>query len=574
MAFDRASVKGLPEGANVQVIKDVPYVYFRYQWKDAAGKVKYARDYLGTVENGQFIPNDYYLRLRPTKDKRPEERWSAKQRKEMAVSAISFEDQNTSEEKQVVSDADIQTKSVGVTALVASILDQNGMIEDALEMFGGDLVTTTRLLNIAIGAAITAKPTYLSADESKVQMFLGNQTCPTSPRASELHQKIGEKLDLSARISKRRIARLHDQPMLALDGSRIDCNSDKILDAVVGRRKNGSYASQINFSLLVDASSGSPVGYRYFSGNTNDVSTLEDFTNIWNAYGLVDKDPMIVVDRGYYSQESLIKLGNQGYRFLAGAKTGYKLVKSIIEERNSEFYEASSLLENADFYGVQEDKMLEGKTGKLPVKVSVFRNPIEEMAATRRFFKRLSKFESEWIKGKADKDDELLNFYDEAKAGEPLQRNMVRITEECFLMGYFAFVSNAKAELEESLDIYKLRNEAEVVFKLMLGNLLRTTRVHSSQALEGLLFTTFVALGILTNLRVRMKADLNGQPISSSYTIAEVFARLKKIQLIELEGKKYLINVSAKDKKLVEALGFAGLYDSPDAVLNALTKFR
>ncbi len=73
------------------------------------------------------------------------------------------------------------------------------------------------------------------------------------------------------------------------------------------------------------------------------------------------------------------------------------------------------------------------------------------------------------------------------------------ITEECFLMGYFAFVSNAKAELEESLDIYKLRNEAEVVFKLMLGNLLRTTRVHSSQALEGLLFTTFVALSILTN---------------------------------------------------------------------------
>ena len=49
---------------------------------------------------------------------------------------------------------------------------------------------------------------------------------------------------------------------------------------------------------------------------------------------------------------------------------------------------------------------------------------------------------------------------------------------------------------------------------------------------------------------------------------------MKKIQLIELEGKKYLINVSAKDKQVVEALGFAGLYDSPDAVLNALTKFK
>ena len=67
MAFDRSGVKGLPEGSNVQVIKEVPYVYFRYQWKDSTGKVKYARDYLGTVEDGQFVPNDYYLRLRPTK---------------------------------------------------------------------------------------------------------------------------------------------------------------------------------------------------------------------------------------------------------------------------------------------------------------------------------------------------------------------------------------------------------------------------------------------------------------------------------------------------------------------------
>ena len=69
-----------------------------------------------------------------------------------------------------------------------------------------------------------------------------------------------------------------------------------------------------------------------------------------------------------------------------------------------------------------------------------------------------------------------------------------------------------------------------------------------------------------------MKADLNGQPVCSTYTIAEVFARLKKIQLIEIEGKKYLINVSGKDKKLVEALGFGGSYDSPEAALKPLMR--
>ncbi|MEI3011925.1 MAG: hypothetical protein V8T46_06790 [Sutterella seckii] len=56
---------------------------------------------------------------------------------------------------------------MGVTALAASILDQNGMIDDLLELFDGDVNLVTRLLNIAMGAAITAKPTYLSADESE-----------------------------------------------------------------------------------------------------------------------------------------------------------------------------------------------------------------------------------------------------------------------------------------------------------------------------------------------------------------------------------------------------------------------
>ena len=204
--------------------------------------------------------------------------------------------------------------------------------------------------------------------------------------------------------------------------------------------------------------------------------------------------------------------------------------------------------------------------------VSVFRNPVEEMAAARRLFKRLPKLESGWIQGKADLDDELLVFYDSPEIIKPLKRNMFRISEECFLLGYFAFVSNAGIEAGKALDAYKLRNEVEVVFKLMLGSLLRTTRVHSSQALDGLLFTTFIALGILTSLRARMKACFNGQPVSSSFTIAEILARLKKIQIVEINGQRHLINVSDKDRQLVKALGFAGLYDSPEAVLKPLMK--
>ena len=71
--------------------------------------------------------------------------------------------------------------SFGVTAQATGILNQNGMIDYLLELFYGDVNLVTCLLNIATGVAATAKPTYLSVDESMVRMFFGNTTCPISP---------------------------------------------------------------------------------------------------------------------------------------------------------------------------------------------------------------------------------------------------------------------------------------------------------------------------------------------------------------------------------------------------------
>jgi hypothetical protein len=52
---------------------------------------------------------------------------------------------------------------------------------------------------------------------------------------------------------------------------------------------------------------------------------------------------------------------------------GRECLARILNETFS--YEATELLENADFYGLQEAKVLEGQAGKLDVNVSVFRNP-------------------------------------------------------------------------------------------------------------------------------------------------------------------------------------------------------
>ena len=61
------------------------------------------------------------------------------------------------------------------------------------------------------------------------------------------------------------------------------------------------------------------------------------------------------------------------------------------------------------------------------------------------------------------------------------------------------------------------------------------------------------------------------QPPRGSSTVAAPPTPHKQTQP-DLFGKTYLINVSGKDKKLVEALGFGGIYDSPETALNPLMR--
>ena len=58
--------------------------------------------------------------------------------------------------------------------------------------------------------------------------------------------------------------------LLALDGTRVDCSSDNISLAEVGKRKDGTYGKQLNFSVLFNATTGQCLSYRLYSGNCPD----------------------------------------------------------------------------------------------------------------------------------------------------------------------------------------------------------------------------------------------------------------------------------------------------------------
>lgn len=566
-------VKGLPKGACIQSNR---YVYFSYAFR-SNGKSKHERDYLGTIENGVFVPNDYYKLRSPTRENRPLDNW--KDPVQCAKAEQRLKDRQAAQSTLDVPAGEDLSKSVGVTALAVSMLYKSGMVEDVGNaVFNGNVEDTMHTINLGMHAAVTAVPTYFAYGEAQIQKFIGTG-CLSSPRASEFHQRIGSQAgDLAFRIGCARGKRVRSNDLLALDGTRIESNSRQIGLAAVGKNKKGGFSQQINFSMLVNATTGMAVGYRLFAGNINDMQTLEEFSNLWQDIGIAQKNTTLLLDRGYFRQDELLKLVKANMRFIVGAKTSLKEIRSIIENDNHLFYSSSHIVPDKDCYGVVRHIELMAPDGdRREAMAYIYRNPMTTMLEVSALKKELKKVQDGWMHGTVEADDKRLDFFKDPVPGEPLELDEFYFDNHCYDMGFFAFVSNRKLPIEQALSHYSLRNEAEVTFKTMMGNLIRTTRVHSTAALNGLVFTSFIGLSILTELRALLRRpDENGVPLSKTYTMHELLKTLQRITLVRDAngGRCRLLNVTEKDRKLVACLGFEGLFDDAEEVNNLLSARR
>ena len=197
-----------------------------------------------------------------------------------------------------------------------------------------------------------------------------------------------------------------------------------------------------------------------------------------------------------------------------------------------------------------------------------------------------------WTTGKASADDPLLRFFKDPVKGEELTRDWNEINQYCYMQGFFACTTNVNETPDGLLSKYRLRNEVEVLFKLMFGDMYRTTRMQSTPVLEGQVFTVFVGLGILGRLR---QALMNKVPARKNVraasvdlidpedgtrvlldwmTISELITRLRKIMLVKEHGKCRLLHVTQADKDFVAQLGYPGLFDSADEVDQLLSAKR
>ena len=542
------------------------------------------------------------LTCSPVASVRNPERWKDPQQREKALAEQKEmeelrkqqEEKEAQEEKkrqtakfwrklELCAESEDIARQIGASGFMTKLLYENGLVADVARVLDYDIERTMFVINHGLHLALTSKATYLAKPESNSVKFIGIGCC-SSQRASEHFNSMGQSLQLSQRMSKYRMECLVSAgDQVSVDGTFLDCNSTQISAAKVGKRKNGTYGQQINFALLVNSSSGLPVGYRWYSGDTHDVTTLDDLVEMWIDNGFQKKKAEFVWDRGYFDKERMQRFDQEGFRYISGAKVGLKAIKEIIDTYNSEFYSANSLLEHHYCHGKKVPIYGTKDNGEPEAVGYLYFSPNKYMAEIRSLRKELEEAQKKWRDGKLNKNASILDLFEPPEEGKELVLNEKRFEDECYLRGFFACVSSTDQSLDELLDKYRLRNEVEVNFRLMLGDLHRTTRVQSSQSLDGMLLVTFVALSLLGNLRTMLKRklpaheniravncdimDFNEEyPLSDYYTISEMLTELKSVVAIRSHRTQQtrLINLTSKQKGLLKELGCEGLFDNAD----------
>jgi len=585
-------VKDLPEGARLQTYKKskVVSVFFPYHFRDNDGKAKTERDYIGSVKNGKFVPNLFYIQTNPTKAHRDPKLWKNPTRRKKALGQLREEERFLEStdwhELELTANDDI-TRQIGATALCTQILYEEHLVDDVARTLDYNVEATMHALNLGLHLALTSKASYLAASESETCKFIG-YGCQSSQRISEYFSKIGGSLQLSARLMRHRLNSMTQKgDLVAIDGSYLDSNSKKISIAAIGKRKNQTYGPQVNFSLVSNATTGVPLGYRCYSGDTHDAKTLEDMIELWKDAGINEKKLEFLWDRGYYNADRLAELSASGFRFISGAKTGLNIIKKIIDERNHEFYQARNLLEHHYCFGLTEDVALGNKS---KAKAYVYFSPNKQMVETRQLQDELKKVQEKWLDGTLNPDDPLLFLFKKPVYGKPLEIDQEQVDQECYIRGFFACLSNSKQSADEVLQKYRTRNEIEVLFRLMMEHLLKTTRVQSTATLEGLLFVVFIALSILSRLRKILQtkvpskrsvraANSNILSFDKTYslddyvTISEALNEFRGITAtVSKRTKKVrLYNATNRKLDLLAQMGYGGLFDDAEAVWKLLS---
>ena len=388
----------------------------------------------------------------------------------------------------------------------------------------------------------------------------------SSQRSSELFASITEedKTTFFKLQGKRRI----DKEFWAYDTTTISSHSEQLRQVQYGKNKENDPLPQFNLALVFGEESNLPFYYRKLAGNIPDSKTVKNLLADLNVLGF--SKTKFVMDRGFYSEETINGLLKEHVKFLMVAKISLTFVRKELDAIYDGFRSFENFSEKYELYAqtVQSEwqytqaRPYKGDTLKDTKRmyIHLYYNLDKATEDEKGFDRKLLAMRSELKSGKRIPEHEKLYAkYFEVKTtpkrGTTVTVKEAAIKEAKRYYGFFALISNEKMDAITALEIYRNKDVVEKAFGNLKERLnMRRTLVSSEQSLDGKLFIEFIALIYLSYIKKQMQVH----DLFKTYTLQGVFDKLDVIECFENPGQELRVGeVLEKQKALYADLGVA-----------------
>jgi len=333
------------------------------------------------------------------------------------------------------------------------------------------------------------------------------------------------------------LKRLSEMDLLCYDITSISSYAEANEYVRWGYNRDNEKLPQINLAVLYGQRSGLPAYYRRLPGNIADVKTLQ---STMDALDFLGKTKLhFILDRGFYSEKNIDVLLEKRYHFAIAIPAGRLWVRNIIDlhyEKIASPEQYRQMGENEALFMVSHLHRWGGRRCYLHLYYNATRAAEDFDNLTRKLIACKEELERE------DLQEAHKEFYERFFIVKRTPRRGLSVTYNDDEIqkyrkryaGFFCILTNVKTGSVELLDIYRRKEVVENCFDDLKNGLdMRRLRTHSSTAMDSRLFIQFLALVLISRIRMIAKenADLRYK------TVREIMEAMETVVRITYSGR-------------------------------------
>lgn len=359
----------------------------------------------------------------------------------------------------------------------------------------------------------------------------------------------------------------HNQKIyISYDSSNKNSQAGDIDIVEFGKPKDDQGKPVFNVSLVFDKTNQIPLLYEEYPGSINDVSQFSYMVDKVMEYGY--KNIGFILDRGYFSEENIRYMEENGFAFIIMVKGRKKLVSCLVEKNLNTFETVRSCaIRSYRVYG----KTVKAKLYESDAKeryIHIFYNASKQAAEREQLEQKVERYRI-YLEKHIGTDTKFSNGYhdyfilkyDKKGILISVQEKTDIVERELRLCGYFCIVTSEEMTAAQALIQYKGRDISEKLFssdKTFLGS--NSMRIHSSKANSAKIFIEFIALILRNRIYNLLKQTMLRMEGKQNYlTVPKALRELEKIEMIRRNNGRYRLDhaVTRKQKTILSSFGLS-----------------